>query len=762
MNNLCWLSQITAADKSLVGDKIFLLNRLLRNDFGVIPGFVLKSSVLQEFLENLAIFQFLIPEFSLSSDNSKYELLQSVALKSRCLIMEGKFTEALQTQIDRFARQLDSNYLIVRPSLAIPDYQQQGSFGLVRSRVCLSSKASIVDAVKQVWTDLFSAKSLLYWNKLGIEFEQIRLAVLVQPLENAIASGTIELEKKENISSQQAKILANWGLGHSIHKGEVEPDSYFVDLVTSNIIDCQVGIKTIAYRLSDITDSNDRAIFESNFVPDTEQEKAVLRPDQIKSLIATVKNIIQQKHQLHYFEWILLNDNADTKKNNFLLTQVNYLPSALGQDEPTQSTLQTVLLKGIAAAKGKVTAKVVNYSFLNSDDSNNLSQAILVIKTIQPQDIHLLRNANGVITETGGKNSHSAIIARELGIPAVVAAGATKILNTGDWVTLDGDLGTVSQADSSSSVKTKSDSNLVEYYKNMTTKDVPLATQLMVNLSQHSLIEQATSLPIDGIGLLRGEFMISDLLSKRALHEWLQVDYQEQLLDYLTNTISKFTAQFAPKPIYYRSLDLPLWETKPQNSVIGNRGTYAYLKNSLYFQLELAALKRIVATEQNNIRLILPFVRSIKEWQFCLHLVQQAELTEYPNFQLWIMAEVPSVVFLLPEYIAAGVQGIAIGMNDLTQLILGVDREQEDFAQQGLNSNSLAVEKAVSQLIKTAKAHNLPCSICLSTNMHSGDLIDKLIRWGITSISVEMPNFAETYRIMARAEKRLLLQDYLE
>jgi pyruvate,water dikinase len=154
---------------------------------------------------------------------------------------------------------------------------------------------------------------------------------------------------------------------------------------------------------------------------------------------------------------------------------------------------------------------------------------------------------------------------------------------------------------------------------------------------------------------------------------------------------------------------------------------------------------------------MLPFVRSVEEFTFCRTRVQQAGLTDYPNFQLWIMAEVPSVLFLLPDYVKAGVQGISIGTNDLTQLLLAVDRDREPLGS-ALDAGHPAVRRAIEQLIETARALSIPCSICGQAPAQYPDLIDSLVKWGITSISVDINDVKPTYSAIARAEQRLILE----
>ena len=182
----------------------------------------------------------------------------------------------------------------------------------------------------------------------------------------------------------------------------------------------------------------------------------------------------------------------------------------------------------------------------------------------------------------------------------------------------------------------------------------------------------------------------------------------------------------------------------------------SYLKDPKVFDLELAALAAVQQSGQTNLYLMLPFVRSVEEFSFCRQRVEQAGLTQVAQFQLWIVAEVPSVLFLLPQYVKAGVQGVSIGTNDLTQLLLGVDRDRGELAA-NLNERHPAVLQAIAQIIQMAQQANISCSICGQAPVLYPEIIDSLIQSGITSISVEPNAVEQTYRAIARAEQRLLL-----
>ncbi|MBE9013514.1 hypothetical protein IQ250_25300, partial [Pseudanabaenaceae cyanobacterium LEGE 13415] len=258
-------------------------------------------------------------------------------------------------------------------------------------------------------------------------------------------------------------------------------------------------------------------------------------------------------------------------------------------------------------------------------------------------------------------------------------------------------------------------------------------------------ISAAADINIDGIGLLRSELMLGGMLE--SINP-----------DQLAKRIQTFTEAFSPRPVFYRSLDVRSHEFQTAaeiNPMLGNRGTFSYLQDSSRFDLELAALQQVLEAGCSNLRLVLPFVRTIEEFVFCRRRIEQMGLFDYAQFQVWIMAEVPSVLFLLEEYVKAGVQGICIGTSDLTQLILGVDRDQSTMAKV-FDESHPAVMNAIAQLIQSAQRFKIPCSISTQAAITS-KLIDRWVECGVDAISVNLSAVELAHRTIARAEQRLLL-----
>jgi pyruvate,water dikinase len=790
VEKLYWLDQIKLQDRAKVGDKAFHLSRIIQRGYPVVPGFVVSAEALRQFLENLNSSESLVadlPYSSLHLDVSNWRQLQQVAGRLREEILTATVPQDWVSKIFTAARQWQTSCLIFRPSLSVADSTQtmENISGLVESVFCHCQEDAIATALKRTWGQIFRARSLLYWQHTGINLQQINLGVLVQPVENAMASGLL----KANSSGWE--IEATWGLGIAIAQGEVLPDVYYIQNETGAILEQQLGNKMLAYDVNDGSPKISQPLADSVLTPEktclityvlqeAQQKQYALQPEYLQQIIALATQLVTQLGKTFTLKWTIA---SQTTSGKLYLTQVT---------SPQSIIPDVYFIRGLPAAGGRTVANALVTIDSQQKPEQIPKGVILVVPTITPDWLPLLQHVSGIITERGGLTSHAAILARELGIAAVVnATSATSLIQTGERLLLDGDRGevyrieteardgemgrlVVSEAVGAASRREVSGDGemrettpipLPPHHPTTSSPHLPMiATKLLVNLSQPSLIEQVKSLPADGVGLLRSELMVLNILDGQHPNSWILGGRQTELLERWSVAIMEFARAFAPRPVFYRSLDwrspdLPSLSDSLQSSpqsMLGERGTFSYLRNSAVFELELKALANVQQSGYSNIHLLLPFVRTVEEFVFCRHKVEQAQLTQVAEFELWMMAEVPSVLFLLPEYVKAGVAGISIGTNDLTQLLLGVDREQGQLAKV-FNERHPAVMGAIAQLIQMAKSAGIPCSICGQAPALYPEIIDRLVEWGITSISVEPEAIERTYQAIARAEQRLIL-----
>ncbi len=383
-----------------------------------------------------------------------------------------------------------------------------------------------------------------------------------------------------------------------------------------------------------------------------------------------------------------------------------------------------------------------------------------------PDWLPTMRRASALVTDTGGMTCHAAIVARELGVPCIVGARtATKDLKDGTVVTVDGTHGRVLagrvENEQTGGAQTSPVAAVTAVASEVT------ATKIYVNVAMPDKAEEAAALDVDGVGLLRAELILEDALHNRHPRDLIENGEQDSLVDSLAAAVGRVATAFSPRPVVYRASDFRTnefrnlkggdrFEPEEHNPMIGYRGCYRYISNPDLFDLELQALARV--REQNpNLHLMIPFVRTKWELEKCLELVDASPLGRQRGLHRWVMAEVPSVVYWLPEYVGMGIDGVSIGSNDLTQLMLGVDRDS-DLLSELYDEADAAVLDAIGRVIGTARRLGITASLCGQAPSSRPDFAEHLVRMGITSISVTPDAAARTRRNVAVAERRLLLE----
>jgi pyruvate,water dikinase len=855
-----------------VGDKAFYLGRAIHHGHPVVPGVVLPTQALSQFLETLHwedpergrspwLVDFLASHFYVDVGQPKQ--LQAIAQTIRRAIMSEPFPNDWLAAMMDAIRTLDTPYVVCRPSVSVAGLTDltfsSTVCGLLSPQYCQAESEAIAQAIKAVWAEAFRAKSLLVWQRANISLQSLRIGVLIQPIYPSLASGTVQLQ------GNRLDIAACWGLGIAAKAGEVLPDQYHVNAKLGMIQRQTLGHKPYAYGIASepcpylwqalpsidqpaLVSHAWRQVLNRYEVKQPYQAVPVLSQSTLSTLVNIHHALVESSDFNPMWEWVLgtvpppLDDtlHPTTQLNHqqvyLYITQV--LPKKTGTPAPpptdlalektwmplTQASpstpLATPVINALGAASGQVIAPVWVVGQTPSQSIAQLPTGYVVVATeVMPDWMLDIQRAVAIVSEQGGLTCHAAIVARELGIPAVVGAQhATERLTTGDKVLINGDRGTIYRLDPatpasstplatsepspisgaiappSASPSSSADTALphdvdaptcsVSFSEKKTPSDGALLnesqrhqrTQLMASVSRAESLSLLQEVPIDGIGLLRGELLLPQVLNHQPLTQWLQSGQKRDLIDQVCDRLRPFLDAVYPCPVYYRTADLRPNEyadllghpqrqaslsaessaalNRAQNPLLGEHGTFSYMHDSTLFKLELAVLRQLRADGYENIHVMLPFVRTVEEFIACRHIILQANLLEFPSFQVWIMAEVPSVVFLLPEYVEAGVSGIAIGTNDLTQLILALDRNHPTLSQ-SLDPRHPAVMRAVERLVKTARELSIPCSICGEAPGQYPELIRSYVEWGVTSISVSPGVLAATYRAIAYAEQSL-------
>jgi pyruvate,water dikinase len=559
----------------------------------------------------------------------------------------------------------------------------------------------------------------------------------------------------------QLVIEGSFGLGESVVSGQVSPDRYVVDKNRMAILVRSVRPKelTIEVRADGGTTKRDLS-------PD-ESHRPVLTDEEVLRLAELGIAIEREYGAPQDTEWAFDPDGDIWMLQSRPITTVVHAleePETGTPDGSSGATEGAELLRGLGAAPGSASGAARLLKSL--DDAAKLDAGdILVTHMTSPDWVPLMRKAAAIVTDSGGMTCHAAIVSRELGIPAVVGTGdATKKLRDGELVTVDATQGVVREGAKAKSGLAAGVSSNGRVRSSTTTVT---GTKLLVNLSEPSQVARAAALDVDGVGLLRAELMIVEALHGIHPRKLLAEGRGEEFVQRMTDALATFAAGFAPRPITYRTTDFRTnefrglkggeeFEPEEANPMIGFRGALRYTQQPEVFHLELEAISRVWDSGHQNFHVMLPFVRTTRELERCRDLIADAGLLGRPGFELWVMAEVPSVLFNLERYASLGISGISIGSNDLTQLLLGADRDSETLSGT-FDERDPAVVDYLRQLIPRARAAGLQTSICGQAPSVHPEYAELLVRAGIDAISVSIDVVERTRRLIAAAEQRLLL-----
>lgn len=751
--DILWFNQIDKDDTDFVGGKganlgemVSLLGEL------VPPGFVVTAKAYFDFIEHNQLKD-KIAEVLKTTNIDRPEELNTASRKIKKLIVGGDIPEKLAKKIIRCYYKLGKFFglkqslVAIRSSATAEDLPEASFAGQQETFLNIKGEANVVNHVRMAWASLFTPRAIFYREQKKFDHFKVGLAAVVQKMVQSDVSGvTFTIDP---VTNQKDKIVieAIWGLGEYIVQGIVTPDHYEINKKDYRITEAKtipqkfqlikVGVKTI-----------------KALVPKNKVNLQKLSSPQIVDLA----KIGQQLHQHYFFsqdiEWAV-------EKNRLYILQTRPVTTIKPKQKKDGQKIEVegeLILQGDGASPGVSQGKVVIVK--NPKQISRIKKGdCLVAKMTSPDFVPAMKKAAAIVTELGGQTSHAAIVSRELGVPCIVGTdNVLQILKNGDHVVVDGGSGSIWLG------KLKKGQKLPKKTKQKP-KKISTATKLYLNLAEPSLAKEAALRNVDGVGLLRAEFMIAEIGTHPQ--KLIQDKKQEVFIDKLSKGMLQFCKAFNPKPVIYRATDFKTneyrhliggqsFEPEEPNPLLGFRGALRYISIPEVFKLELEAIKRVRNKHGfKNLWLMIPFVRSPKEMLEVKRIIATYGLSRTPSFKLWMMVEIPSNVILLKEFIKIGIDGVSIGSNDLTMLILGLDRDNAEVAHQ-FNEMDLAVLKMLKKTIKTCNRHGITSSICGQAPSRYPELVEKLVRWGVTSISVSPDAIQRSREMIAWAEKRLV------
>ena len=804
MNYTLPLESVGINSIPLVGGKNASLGEMIQNltTLGVqVPGgFVITVDAYYEFVRFNNLEES-IKDIVNSIDYDNIESLRRGGMQVRQLILNGRFSKEISEEVIDSYKKLSAIYdqeftdVAVRSSATAEDLPDASFAGQQETFLNVRGPATLMDCVRNCFASLFTDRAISYRQSFGYDHFQVALSVCIQKMVRSDlgASGVGFSIDTESGFRDAVVINASFGLGEMIVQGAVSPDEYIVfkPLVKEGfnaIIEKKMGNKDKMMIYGEGGDERVKIIptenkFRRRFCL---KDETIIKLAKWIAIIEDYYSKIKNKWTPMDVEWAI---DGLTKELFIVQARPETIHSQKTHNKITEYKIadenrhEKIICKGIAVGdkigSGKAT---ILYSLDKrvSEGHEFVPGSVLVTDMTDPDWEPIMKKASAIITNKGGRTCHAAIVARELGVPAIVGCGnITDLVKEGELITAscaEGDDGYIYKGEIT---YTKSEYDLSNLPK--------VKTDIMLNVASPGLAFQFSHLPNKGVGLAREEFIINNyiqvhplaLLNHRQLNdEALTEEIEKKIIGYeneeeffiekLSNGIAKIAASFYPNKVivrfsdfksneYYNLLGGKYYEPHEENPMIGWRGASRYYSETYKpaFGLECKAIKK-VRNEMGltNVVVMVPFCRTVEELHKVTGVMKEYGLQRGENkLELFLMAEIPSNIILAEEF-AEHIDGFSIGSNDLTQLTLGLDRDSSLVAHLYDERNE-AVKKMLKLLITTAKACKVKVGICGQGPSDFPDFAQFLVELGIDSISVTPDSVIKTVNAIAEVEKNI-------
>lgn len=795
-----WFDELTIADVAIVGGKNASLGEMIttmsQDGIPVPIGFATSAQLFRDFLSQNSLDEPIKQHLQDYTAGDKSLAITGSTIRK--LINQGEFTATQLAEIFSAYKELSRRLskkdykeqsngkqqynisVAVRSSATAEDLPEASFAGQQESYLNVVGEGDLLEACRQCFASLYTDRAIVYRQEQGFDHQQIALSVGVQQMLNSHCAGVMFSIDTETGFPDVVVINGAWGLGETIVKGTVTPDSFMVykPLLSQEhllpIIEKQRGSKLQKMQFCSTLQQSTITFSTSA----DERATLVLSDNEILTLARWAVKIEQHYGCAMDMEWA-----KDTDTQQLYIVQAR--PETV-ESQKVGSVLvnyqlkerSTVLVQGASVGSAIATGKV--FKIDSPDDIEKFPDgAVLVTQRTDPDWVPIMRKASGIITDSGGPTSHAAIVSRELKVAAIVGCeNATQLLKNEQVVTLscaEGSIGKVYKG------KLAFEENAVNL------DDIPKTkTDIMINAAMPDGIFRWWSLPVAGIGLTRIEFIISSQIclhpmaliqpekvsddNVRAKIAKLTQGYQnppDYFVDKLALGVGKIAASQYPKPVIVRMSDFKsneyrgllageFFEIEEENPMLGLRGASRYY-HPLYrdaFKLECKAI--IKARQEmgfDNIIVMIPFCRTPSEADKVLAVMAEAGLTRGENdLQVYVMCEIPSNIILASQF-AQRFDGFSIGSNDLTQLVLGIDRDSVELKPL-FDARDEAVKIMIAQVIQVAHQYHCKVGICGQAPSDHPEFAEFLVESGIDSISLNPDSVAKACIHIAKAEQK--------
>jgi len=760
-----WFKEISKDDIDTAGGKGANLGEMTNIGLPIPPGFVVTAQTYKEFIEKTEIKDKIL-EIIKDLDVEDTAKLQKIAKEIQELIISTEIPEDIQEDVKEAYSQVGvhskseandilegrEEFVACRSSATAEDLPEASFAGQQATYLNIKGKDNCVEAVRKCWASLFTARAIYYREKNNFPTDQVFIAVVVQKMVNADKAGVMfSINPATNVENEIV-IEGAFGLGESVVSGSVNPDLYIVDKAKMDVKSVEVKEKNMKIIRDEETGENSEVKLHGE-----DANERVCNDKEILELARLSKKIETHYGKPQDMEWAIEDGEVYILQAR-AVTTFKQKEKEIPKESGIKEVEAKALVKGDTASPGVASGKV--QIILDVKELDKIKKGdIMVTPMTTPDMVPAMEKAAAIVTDEGGLTCHAAIVSRELGVPCIVGTGnATSVLKEKQEVTVHATHGAVYEG------KLEIIEEKIKKATPSKPADLITATQIKVIMDLPNRAEEvAAETNADGVGLVRVEIMIA----QGGIHpaEFIRSGRKEEYIQLLMKGISGIAKAFKGKPVWIRTSDLRTDEYRnleggdkegeEDNPMMGWHAIRRVLDEPEILKAEFEAVKRLHDEGLTNVGVMIPFVIRVREVRKAKAIMRSVGLEPCEDVKFGVMIETPASCWIIKELCEEGIDFVSFGTNDLTQLTLGIDRNNEKISKL-FDEMHASVLGEISMVVSECKKHNIETSICGQAGSRP-EMAKFLVGIGIDSISANADAYANIKEVVARAERKILL-----
>ncbi len=744
-----WFKDISKDDIAIAGGKGANLGEMFNLGIPVPGGFVVTAQAYKKFIDDTKIRDKIL-DFLKDLDVEDNDALQLASINIQKLVESTEVPKDIKKAIvDSYKEIGEKIFVAVRSSATAEDLPEASFAGQQATFLNIRGSANIANAVRSCWASLFTARAIYYRTKNNFPHEKVLIAVAVQKMVNSQKSGIMFTANPSTNNLDEVVIEAAWGLGEAVVSGAVNPDLYILDKATLKIK--KKELKKQEWGLF----RNDKGENEKRLISEEIEALQVLNNDEIIELANYGKKLEAHYGKPQDIEWAV-EDKVFIVQTRAITTLKKAAPKA--EEEGISETEAKILVKGETASPGIAagTVKIV----VDAKELGKIQKGdVLVTKMTNPDMVPAMQRAGAIVTDEGGLTSHAAIVSREMQIPCIVGTETgTKMLKDGQIVTVDATNGVVYEG--KLRLKKEEEKPIIV----SAGSEIVTATDVKVIMDLPNFAEKAAATNADGVGLVRLEIMIANAGIHPA--QYIRENKDEDYIKMLMDGIGKIAKAFKGKPVWVRTSDFRTdeyknlrggeLEPKETDPMIGWHAIRRAIDEPRIIKAEFTAVKRLHEQGLKNIGIMIPFVIRVDEIRKAKQMLREVGMEPRKDVEFGVMVETPAICWVIDDACKEGIDFVSFGTNDLTQLTLGIDRNNQKIAHL-FDEMHPSVLGEMSMVIRACRKYGVKSSICGQAGSRP-EMAEFLVKEGIDSISANPDAVAEIRRVVAHTERKLLIE----